>query len=43
MIERLIGDEDLAPYHLQALRTQAALDAMIRSAHSNQIETVPCE
>ena len=43
MIERLIGSEDLAPYHLQALRTQAALDAMIRSAHSNQIETVPCE
>jgi predicted dehydrogenase len=42
MIERLIGDEDLQPFHEQAYRTQATLDAMIRSAQSQAMETVSC-
>ncbi|TWT52443.1 1,5-anhydro-D-fructose reductase [Rubripirellula amarantea] len=35
MIKRLIGDENLVPYHRQALRTQALLDAMTVSISQN--------
>lgn len=43
MIERLIGNDELYPFHEQAYRTQAALDGLIRSAHSQEIEIVSCE
>jgi predicted dehydrogenase len=42
MIETLAGDADLTAFHLQALHTQASLDAMIRSATSEQVESVKC-
>ncbi len=43
MIEALIGSVDLQPFQQQALQTQAALDTMIRSANSGQVESVTCE
>lgn len=43
MIEMLTGDSDLYPFQEQARRTQATLDAMIRSATTGQIESVTCE
>ena len=43
MIEALVDGRDLQSFHQQALRTQATLDALIRSANSQQIESVSCE
>lgn len=43
MIARLCSNQDLTPFQTQALRTQATLDAMIRSSQSGAMETVTCE
>lgn len=43
MIARLCSDQDLTAFQTQALRTQATLDAMIRSSQSGSMETVTCE
>ncbi len=43
MIEALVDGRDLQSFHQQALRTQATLDALIRSANSQQVETVSCD
>jgi predicted dehydrogenase len=40
MIAKLASPEPLGWYHLQAMRTQAAVDAMIRSGESGQVEIV---
>jgi predicted dehydrogenase len=40
MIAKLASSEPLGWYHLQAMRTQAAVDAMIRSGESGQVEIV---
>lgn len=43
MIEALADGRDLEMYHQQAIRTQATLDAMIRSVKTEQVELVTCE
>jgi len=43
MIECLISDTDLGPLHQQAMRTQATLDAMMRSIKTKQWESIQCE
>ncbi len=43
MIATLCSDADLTDYQTQALRTQATLDAMIRSSQSGLMESVTCE
>ncbi len=43
MIATLASDRDLSAYAKQALRTQAAVDAMIRSSQSERVETVACD
>jgi predicted dehydrogenase len=43
MIAALCSDDDLIDYQTQALRTQATLDAMIRSSESGTVETITCE
>lgn len=43
MIAKLCSGEDLSCYHIQALRTQATLDAIARSSLSGSVETIQCE
>jgi len=43
MIETLVDGSDLKTFHQQAIRTQATIDAMLRSAQTEQVELVPCE
>lgn len=43
MIATFCSGDDLSMYQTQALRTQATLDALIRSGQSGAMETVRCE
>jgi predicted dehydrogenase len=43
MIAKLVSGDDLSEFQLQALRTQATLDAMSRSSDSGNVETIACE
>lgn len=43
LIAKLASDEPLDPFHLQALRTQATVEAMITSGQTGAAETIRCE
>lgn len=43
MIEALVDGRDLKMFHQQSISTQAALDAMMRSVKTEQLELVTCE
>ncbi len=43
MIEALVDGRDLTSFHIQSMRTQAALQAIERSLASRKTEMVPCE
>lgn len=43
LIAKLISDEPLESFHQQALRTQAAVEGMIRASESGMVEPIRCE